>query len=157
MGAVASVLAEFLGVRYWDVVKAAAAPAAIYFVSVLAMVHFWSCRLRLLPEVREGQPTVLEALKRRGHLLIPLVILVGALVVGYSPIFAAVAGIAAIFVLSWIRRDSRLTPASFLGAFEDGAAGTSALQSGSPRSPGSRDFGAIPARAIARSTTATTA
>ena len=121
MGAVAFVLAEFLGVRYWDVVKAAAAPAAIYFVSVLAMVHFRSCKLRLLPEVREGQPTVLEALKRRGHLLIPLVVLVGALVVGYSPIFAAVAGIAAIFVLSWVRRDSRLTPTSFLGAFEDAA------------------------------------
>ena len=85
MGAVAFVLAEFLGVRYWDVVKAAAAPAAIYFVSVLAMVHFRSCKLRLLPEVREGQPTVLEALKRRGHLLIPLVILVGPWWSGTAP------------------------------------------------------------------------
>ena len=121
MGAVAFILAEFLGVPYWDVVKAAAVPAAIYFVSVLAMVHFRSCKLGLMPEQRDDRPTVMQALRQRGHLLIPLVILVGALVVGYSPIFASIAGIASIFVLSWVRSDTRLTPVTFLGAFEDAA------------------------------------
>ena len=39
MGAVAFIMAEFLGVSYWDVVKAATIPAAIYFISVLAMMN----------------------------------------------------------------------------------------------------------------------
>lgn len=121
MGAVAFILAEFMGISYWDVVKAAAVPAVIYFVSVLAMVHFRSCKLNLVPKIREGQPTVGEALRQRGHLLIPLVILVGTMVIGYSPIFAAIAGIASLFVLSWVRPDTRLTPVTFLGAFEDAA------------------------------------
>ena len=85
------------------------------------MVHFRSCKLGLMPEQRDDRPTAMQALRQRGHLLIPLVILVGALVVGYSPIFASIAGIASIFVLSWVRSDTRLTPVTFLGAFEDAA------------------------------------
>jgi TRAP transporter 4TM/12TM fusion protein len=121
MGAVAFILAEFLGIPYWDVVKAAAVPAGLYFLSVLVVVHCRACKLNLVPKMRADLPTVMETLKRRGHLLIPLVILVGTLVVGYSPIFASVAGILSIFVMSWLRADTRLTPVSFLGAFEDAA------------------------------------
>ena len=119
MGAVAFVLAEFLGVSYWTVVKAAAVPAILYFASVLMMVHCRACKLNLVPEIPEDMPTVAETLRKRGHLLVPLFVLVGALVVGYSPIFASLAGIFAIFVASWIRADTRMTPATFLGAFED--------------------------------------
>ena len=121
MGAVAFVLAEFLGIPYWDVVKAAAIPAGLYFTSVMVMLHCRACKMNLVSEVPDDLPTVMQTLKRRGHLLIPLAVLVGALVVGYSPIFAAVAGIAAIFVMSWFHPASRMTPVGFLGAFEDAA------------------------------------
>jgi len=53
--------------------------------------------------------------------LLPVVALVGALIVGYSPIFAALLGIISVFALSWIRPDTRMTPLSFLGALEDAA------------------------------------
>lgn len=54
-------------------------------------------------------------------MLLPVVALVGALVVGYSPIFAALLGIVCVFGLSWFRAETRMTPLTFLGALEDAA------------------------------------
>ncbi len=121
MGAVAFIMAEFLGVSYWEVVMAAAIPAAIYFASVFGMVHFRSHRLGLVPHRDEDLPSAWGALKARGHMLLPVVALVGALVAGYSPIFAALLGIVSIFALSWFRPETRMTAVTFLGALEDAA------------------------------------
>ena len=121
MGAVAFIMAEFLGVPYWEVVKAAAIPAVIYFTAVLAMVHFRSHRMGLARHRDEDLPSAWRALKERGHMLLPVVALVGALVVGYSPIFAALLGIVCVFGLSWFRAETRMTPVTFLGALEDAA------------------------------------
>ncbi|MDA1091527.1 MAG: TRAP transporter permease [Proteobacteria bacterium] len=121
MGAVAFIMAEFLGVSYWAVVKAATIPAAIYFTAVLAMVHFRSHRIGLTPHSAEDLPSAWGALKERGHMLLPVVALVAAMVVGYSPIFAALVGIVSVFALSWIRPETRMTPVSFFGALEDAA------------------------------------
>lgn len=54
-------------------------------------------------------------------MLLPVVVLVGALVVGYSPIFAALLGIVSVFALSWFRPETRMNPVTFLGALEDAA------------------------------------
>ena len=121
MGAVAFIMAEFLGVPYWDVVKAAAIPALIYFTAVLAMVHFRSHRMGLAAQADADLPSAWGAIRERGHMLLPVVALVGALVVGYSPIFAALLGIVCVFGLSWFRAETRMTPVTFLGALEDAA------------------------------------
>ena len=121
MGAVAFIMAEFLGIPYWEVVKAAAIPAVIYFTAVLAMVHFRSHRMGLARHRDEDLPSAWRALKERGHMLLPVVALVGALVVGYSPIFAALLGTVCVFGLSWFRTETRMTPVTFLGALEDAA------------------------------------
>lgn len=121
MGAVAFIIAEFIGIPYWDVVKAATIPAAIYFISVIAMVHFRARKLDLKPDPNEKIPSVRESMKKRGFLLIPVSILIGAMLMGYSPVFSAVAGILALFAFSWIRPETRMTPVTFLGAFEDAA------------------------------------
>ena len=121
MGAVAFIMAEFLGIPYWDVVKAAAIPALIYFTAVLAMVHFRSHRMGLAAQADADLPSAWGAIRERGHMLLPVVALVGALVVGYSPIFAALLGIVCVFGLSWFRVETRMTPLTFLGALEDAA------------------------------------
>ncbi len=121
MGAVAFIMAEFLGVPYWDVVKAAAIPALIYFTAVLAMVHFRSHRMGLAAQADADLPSAWGAIRERGHMLLPVVALVGALVVGYSPIFAALLGIVCVFGLSCFRAETRMTPLTFLGALEDAA------------------------------------
>ncbi len=40
MGSAAFIMAEFIGIPYIDIARAAIIPAILYFISVLAMVHF---------------------------------------------------------------------------------------------------------------------
>lgn len=73
MGATAFIMAEILGVSYWDVVKAAFVPALLYYISLFAMIHFRALRIGLKGLSKEELPNLRQVLSARGHLLIPLV------------------------------------------------------------------------------------
>lgn len=93
MGAAAFVMAEFLGIPYLTIVKAAAIPAALYYVSLGLIVHFEAKRLGLAGIPRSQLPSLWGILLRRFYLVIPLVVLVGFLLHGSSPMRAAYWGI----------------------------------------------------------------
>ncbi|MEM7696105.1 MAG: TRAP transporter permease [Pseudomonadota bacterium] len=121
MGAVAFIMAEFMGVPYWDIVKAAIIPALLYFAAVFAAVHFRARHLSLRPESKEDLPSARAAFVQYGHMLVPLVLLVGALMVGYSPAFSALIGIGSIVLLSFLRPTTRFTPLRIIATLEDAA------------------------------------
>lgn len=121
MGAVAFIMAEFMGVPYWSIVIAAAIPAALYFAAIFAAVHFRACRLSLQPETAESLPSIRAALIDKGHMLIPLLLLVGALMIGFSPAYSALTGIGAVFLCSFARPATRLTPLTLIATLEDAA------------------------------------
>lgn len=121
MGAVAFVMAEFLGVGYWEVVKAAAIPALLYFVGVYAAVHFRSCKLRIWARPDENHPTAWKILRARGYLFIPLILLVVSMMLGYSAVMATIAATVLMFGLSFLDPKLRLNATSFLKIFEDAA------------------------------------
>ena len=73
MGATAFIMAEILGVSYWDVVKAAFVPALLYYISLFAMIHFRAHKIGLKGLTKEELPNLRQVLSARGHLLIPLV------------------------------------------------------------------------------------
>ena len=93
MGAAAFLMAEFVGVPYIDVVKAAAIPALLYFTGVWLGVHFEAKRKKLKGIPRAELPNPLTLLKERGHLAIPLIVIVYLLVSGYTPMRAALVAI----------------------------------------------------------------
>lgn len=95
MGAAAFVMAEFLGVPYLQIVKAAALPAIFYFLAVGLMIHFEAKRLGLRGLPREELPAVGQVLWSRGYLVAPLAFVIGFLLRGYTPMTAAFWGIAA--------------------------------------------------------------
>ncbi len=75
MGAVGFVMAEFMSVGYTKVMLAAAIPAFLYYLSLIRSVHLEAKRLGLSGLSPENIPNAAEVLKNRGHLLIPLVLL----------------------------------------------------------------------------------
>ena len=89
MGAAAFLMAEFVGVPYFDVVKAATIPAILYFLGIWLGVHFEACRSNLKGVPREELPKPWAILKERGHLAIPLVVIIYLLVSGFTPMRAA--------------------------------------------------------------------
>ena len=108
MGAVGFVMAEFMGVSYTTVLIAATIPAFLYYLTLIFAVHFEAKRLGLSGLSKENIPDALDVLKRQGHLILPLVVLIGMLILGYTPLFAAVISIFATVLASWLKKETRM-------------------------------------------------
>ena len=108
MGAAAFLMAEFVGVPYMTVVKAAVIPALLYYTGVWLGVHYEAkkCGLKGIP--REELPKFKELFVEKGHLAIPLIIIVYLLVTGYTPMRAALFAIGLSLVCSCLRKSTRI-------------------------------------------------
>lgn len=94
MGAVAFIMAETLGVEYYEIVKAAILPALLYFASAFWMVHLEAGRRGLSGLPKKDLPSPLSAIKLDWYLLLPLMVLIYLLFSGYTPLFAGTVGLA---------------------------------------------------------------
>ena len=121
MGAAAFLMAEFVGVPYVEIVKAAVIPAALYFIGVWLGVHFEAKRNNLQGLPRSELPKLGELLKTRGHLAIPLIVIVYLLVSGYTPMRAALVAIILSIVVSGIKKSTRMSPAAIVHGLQVGA------------------------------------
>ncbi|GHU19283.1 C4-dicarboxylate ABC transporter [Betaproteobacteria bacterium] len=121
MGAGAFIMAQFLGWPYIEVAKAAVIPALLYYTAVLIQVHFEAKRLGLSGIARENLPNVWHLVKTRGFLVLPLAAIIYLLVAGYTPLMAAFWGILVSIPLSYLSKETRLTPKKLLEALEAGA------------------------------------
>ena len=121
MGAVGFVMAEFMGVSYTAVLLAACIPAFLYYLTLLFAVHFEAKRLGLSGLSKENIPVAMEVIKRQGHLVLPLVVLIALLSFGFTPLFAAVVSIFATILSSWIRKETRMTWSIIVQATVEGS------------------------------------
>ena len=129
MGAAAFVMAEFLAVPYATVAMWAAIPALLYYVAVFFAVHFVAKRDGLAGVPREELPRMGRVMLERGHLFIPIGIILCGLFLGYSaPLSALVAALACLPV-ALLRATTRqnITWRSVLGALDEGARNTLAV------------------------------
>lgn len=120
MGATAFIIAEFLGVPYLQICIYAAIPAILYFFSVFLSIHYQSMKEGMVGIPKSKLPSVSKTLKQGGHLLIPVVALFYLLIEGYSIQIAIMWTIIITFFLAMIKKETRLTPESFLLALQDG-------------------------------------
>jgi TRAP transporter 4TM/12TM fusion protein len=112
MGAAAFIIAEFLGIPYIAVVIAALAPALLYYLGVMMGVHFEAARLGLVGLPKERLPQLKAVLKEGWPLLLPLIVLVYFLgVLQYTPVRSAFYAIVVMFVVSYFKRSTYITPA----------------------------------------------
>ena len=123
MGAVGFVMAEFLGLSYTYVMLAAIVPAFLYYLGLLLSVHFEAMRLGLSGLSKENIPDAMKVIKEQGHLVIPLVLLIALMFMGYTPLYAAVISIFATIAASWLRPETRMTPQKILDAVVEGSKG----------------------------------
>ena len=101
MGAGAFIMAEITGIAYTDIAIAALIPAILYFLSVYLMVDKEASKLGMQGLPRSELPD-LGLMLRRTFLFIPILILIGALFMGYSVIRAGTVAMAAAAVVSWL-------------------------------------------------------
>ncbi|MSO92056.1 MAG: TRAP transporter fused permease subunit [Rhodospirillales bacterium] len=123
MGAAAFVMAEFIGVSYAQVALWALIPAVLYYVAVFFAVHFEAKRTGLVGLPKEEVPRLRRVLAERGHLFIPIVVLLYGLLQGYTaPLCAAVATLTCV-PCALLRKTTRqgIGWRTVWGALEDGA------------------------------------
>ena len=107
MGAAAFVMAEFLAVSYFQVTVWALIPAILYYVAVFFAVHFEAKRVGLLGLPRSEIPRLGKVMRERGHLFIPLVVILGGLIAGYSAPYCALAGTLSCIPVAMLRKSTR--------------------------------------------------
>jgi len=117
MGAAAFVMSEISGIPYWTIALAAALPATFYYVSIFMRVHFVALRDNLKP-MDEKDMIPWKQLIKDSYLLLPLVALVVMLSIGYSPFKSCVIAIATTFALSFLNKNTMLTPKKLFKVFE---------------------------------------
>ena len=108
MGAGAFVMSEMTGIPYLEIIKVAAIPGILFFLSVGVMVYFESTKLGLRGLPAEELPSSREVWARGWYLLMPIAVLIGTLIIGYSPQLAALYGMLSTIVVSWIRKETRM-------------------------------------------------
>lgn len=121
MGTAAFIMAEFLGIPYIQVVIAAIIPAVLYYVALWVMVHFEAVKsgLRGLPS--DELPSFKKIFKERGHLLLPILLLLWMLIEGFTPVYAAFFSIIGTYVISFVRKGTRMDLKTLFKSLENGA------------------------------------
>jgi TRAP transporter 4TM/12TM fusion protein len=129
MGAAAFVMAEFLVVPYAQVAMWAVVPAVLYYIGVFFAVHFEAKRYQLAGVPRSQLPRFWSVMGARGHLFIPILLVLFGLILGYSAPLAALVGALACLPLALMRATTRagITWRSVLDALVDGARNTLAV------------------------------
>ena len=108
MGAGAFIMAELTGVPYQQIIVAAALPAILYYLSLMATVH-WEALKHGIGTMTADVPPV-SSLLRRALLFSPFVTVLAFLHAGYSPAKSALYSLLTAMVVSWIAGDQPMTP-----------------------------------------------
>lgn len=108
MGAGGFIMAELTGVPYSQIMLVAIFPALMYFFSVYVMVHYEAKRFDIRGE-KSGQDA-LEIFRNEWIYTLPLVVITGFMLSGYSPGYSAILGFATCILVSHKRLETRIDP-----------------------------------------------
>jgi len=129
MGAAAFVMAEFLAVPYAQITIWAILPAFLYYLAVFAAVHFEAKRHNLAGVPASELPRFGAVMMARGHLFLPILLVLFGLIQGYSAPLCALAGALACLPIALLRKTTRagISWRNVLEALEEGAKNTLAV------------------------------
>ena len=104
MGAAAFIIAEYLGIDYLDVVKAAVVPALVSYFALFYIAHLEASKLGMKGLPKSDIPRFLTVLKNGFYYLIPLIVLIYELIImRHSPNLAAFNAILVLMMITFIQ------------------------------------------------------
>lgn len=119
MGAAAFLLVDFLGIPYTQLIMVAAIPAVLFFAGIFAAVHFESVKLNLAG-IEGGQKSDWQSILSRIYLILPLVIVVTVMFMGYTPYLSAVIALVSVVFFASLRKSTRMSPMAIIRTLIDG-------------------------------------
>lgn len=121
MGAAAFIMASYTNIPYSQIMLIAIIPAVLYFLGVFLAVHFESKKIGITGAPKETLPRAKELMISRGYLLLPLIVIFYTLLTGKTPMRAALLAILVSFLVSLVRKDTRMSLKGIISALEEGA------------------------------------
>jgi TRAP transporter 4TM/12TM fusion protein len=116
MGAAAFVMAEYLRIPYLSICKAALLPAILYYLSIFSIVHFYSLKMDIRGLPKNEIPNIKDILRKKWIFFVPLFVLILTLTLDYSPRIAVLYTIFATVLMSFFKKESRMTLSKCLQA-----------------------------------------
>lgn len=123
MGAAAFLMAEFIGIPYGSIAKAAIIPALLYFTGIWIMVDLEARKTGLKGLEASRLPKLGKVLGERWYLLAPIFVIIYMLMSGTTPIKAALYGIYSSILVGMVKKETRMNLKTLLEALEMGAKG----------------------------------
>lgn len=120
MGAVGFIMAAFMGISYSEVALAATIPAILYYASLFWQVHFAAKRLGLERVPADQLPRLGRVLAQGWLLALPLIAVIVMILMGRSVAQMGFAALVVAFAVTFVRKETRLSPANVLLALEEG-------------------------------------
>lgn len=121
MGAGAFIMSSYTQIPYLEIIAVSALPAVMYFLSVAFWVRIEAKRLGITATADDETPSLREVMREGGHSLIPIGILIGLLIYGFTPTYAAGISILSVVAASWLSRQHRMGPKAVIEAMALGA------------------------------------
>jgi TRAP transporter 4TM/12TM fusion protein len=122
LGAAAFLIAEFLRISYLQVLMMAIVPTLLYYLSIVLMIEADSRRLGTRP-TDAGVPGLAALTRRYWYHFTSLAAIAVLMVTGMSAFRAVFWATVLAFALSFVRRESALTPPRLFAALRTGGAG----------------------------------
>jgi TRAP transporter 4TM/12TM fusion protein len=123
LGAAAFLIAEFLQISYLDVIKMATIPTILYYLCIFLMIELDARKMGTKAVIIETLP--LRTLVRRYWFhFTSLVAIIVLMVMGRTPMNAVFWAIVLAFLLSFLRRETAMTPLRTAQALRAGSVGT---------------------------------
>jgi len=106
MGAGAFIMAQITQIPFVTIIAVSVLPAMLYFASIGFYIHIHAKKYDI--QVQESDAKLMPILREGFHFLIPLSTLIGLLVYGFTPTYAAGIAIIAIIAASYLTKHKRM-------------------------------------------------
>ncbi len=118
MGAGVFIMSSFAGVPLITILMYSIIPALLYFTSLYFYVDVKARKKGLSGLPRDLLPKAWTVIKDGGHIFIPIFVLIFLLIEKWTPFLASSACVVGVFVISFVRKNTRMTPRKILIALE---------------------------------------
>ena len=119
MGAGAFIMAQITQIPFITIITVSILPAILYFASIGFYIHIHAKKHKL--EIQESSVKLYPILREGFHFLIPLTTLIGLLIYGFTPTYAASISIFAIIGASHLTKHKKMGIKDILDALSLGA------------------------------------
>src|SRR6187431_32932 len=121
LGAAAFLIAEFLKISYLDVIWMATIPTLLYYLALLFMVELDAKRFHAQTVDTSQDLTLWQLTRRYGFHFISLISIVVFMLWGYSPTLSVFWSVVLTFALSFLARETAITPKRLVKTLADGS------------------------------------